>query len=70
LNFEISIENTDPIDPAAPIIKILLFKNFFFISSICCLFNLNLSLLDIQPIPFSLEDAFIGEVQRAGGAPL
>ncbi len=30
----------------------------------------NLSLLDIQPIPFSLEDAFIGEVQRAGGAPL
>ncbi len=23
----------------------------------------------IQPIPFSLEDAFIGEVQRAGGAP-
>lgn len=29
----------------------------------------NLSLLDTQPIPFSLEDAFIGEVQRAGGAP-
>lgn len=29
----------------------------------------NLSLTDIQPIPFSLEDAFIGEVQRAGGAP-
>lgn len=25
---------------------------------------------DPQPIPFSLEDAFIGEVQRAGGAPL
>lgn len=24
---------------------------------------------DPQPIPFSLEDAFIGEVQRAGGAP-
>ena len=23
----------------------------------------------IQPIPFSLEDAFIGEVERAGGAP-
>ncbi|MBR8835052.1 MAG: ABC transporter ATP-binding protein [Stigonema ocellatum SAG 48.90 = DSM 106950] len=30
----------------------------------------NLSVSDIQPIPFSLEDAFIGEVQRAGGAPL
>jgi ABC-2 type transport system ATP-binding protein len=30
----------------------------------------NLSLSDVQPIPFSLEDAFIGEVQRAGGAPL
>ena len=29
----------------------------------------NLSLTDIQPMPFSLEDAFIGEVQRAGGAP-
>jgi ABC-2 type transport system ATP-binding protein len=29
----------------------------------------NLSLVDIQPMPFSLEDAFIGEVQRAGGAP-
>jgi ABC-2 type transport system ATP-binding protein len=29
----------------------------------------NLPLLDTQPIPFSLEDAFIGEVQRAGGAP-
>ncbi|MBW4591025.1 ATP-binding cassette domain-containing protein [Aetokthonos hydrillicola Thurmond2011] len=29
----------------------------------------NLSVSDIQPIPFSLEDAFIGEVQRAGGAP-
>ena len=29
----------------------------------------NLSLADIQPMPFSLEDAFIGEVQRAGGAP-
>ena len=28
----------------------------------------NLSPLEIQPIPFSLEDAFIGEVQRAGGA--
>jgi len=25
---------------------------------------------NIQPLPFSLEDAFIGEVQRAGGAPL
>jgi len=30
----------------------------------------RLSLSDIQPIAFSLEDAFIGEVQRAGGAPL
>ena len=30
----------------------------------------NLSLLEIQPIAFSLEDAFIGEVQRAGGASL
>ncbi len=30
----------------------------------------NLSVSDIQPISFSLEDAFIGEVQRAGGAPL
>ena len=29
----------------------------------------NLPLLDTQPIAFSLEDAFIGEVQRAGGAP-
>ena len=28
------------------------------------------SSFDPQPIPFSLEDAFIGEVQRAGGAPL
>ena len=30
----------------------------------------TLSSFDPQPIPFSLEDAFIGEVQRAGGAPL
>jgi len=29
----------------------------------------NLPLLDTQSLPFSLEDAFIGEVQRAGGAP-
>lgn len=29
----------------------------------------NLSFSDAQSIPFSLEDAFIGEVQRAGGAP-
>jgi ABC-2 type transport system ATP-binding protein len=29
----------------------------------------HLPLSDLQPIPFSLEDAFIGEVQRAGGAP-
>lgn len=29
----------------------------------------NLPLSEPQPIPFSLEDAFIGEVQRAGGAP-
>jgi ABC-2 type transport system ATP-binding protein len=29
----------------------------------------NLPLVGQQPIPFSLEDAFIGEVQRAGGAP-
>jgi len=29
----------------------------------------NLPLNDTQPIAFSLEDAFIGEVQRAGGAP-
>jgi ABC-2 type transport system ATP-binding protein len=29
----------------------------------------DLPLLECQPIPFSLEDAFIGEVQRAGGAP-
>lgn len=29
----------------------------------------NLPLLHHQSIPFSLEDAFIGEVQRAGGAP-
>ncbi len=29
----------------------------------------NLPLSDPQSIPFSLEDAFIGEVQRAGGAP-
>ncbi|CAN1211070.1 ATP-binding cassette domain-containing protein [Tumidithrix helvetica PCC 7403] len=29
----------------------------------------NLSFSDLQSIPFSLEDAFIGEVQRAGGAP-
>jgi ABC-2 type transport system ATP-binding protein len=27
----------------------------------------NLSVTDIQPMPFSLEDAFIGEVQRASG---
>jgi ABC-2 type transport system ATP-binding protein len=30
----------------------------------------TLPTFDQQPIPFSLEDAFIGEVQRAGGAPL
>jgi ABC-2 type transport system ATP-binding protein len=29
----------------------------------------QLPLLETQPIAFSLEDAFIGEVQRAGGAP-
>ena len=29
----------------------------------------QLPLLELQPIAFSLEDAFIGEVQRAGGAP-
>jgi ABC-2 type transport system ATP-binding protein len=29
----------------------------------------DLNLRQTQPIPFSLEDAFIGEVQRAGGAP-
>ncbi|MGA9380748.1 MAG: ATP-binding cassette domain-containing protein [Phormidium sp.] len=29
----------------------------------------NLPLIETQPIAFSLEDAFIGEVQRAGGAP-
>lgn len=29
----------------------------------------NLPLSETQPIAFSLEDAFIGEVQRAGGAP-
>jgi ABC-2 type transport system ATP-binding protein len=29
----------------------------------------RLSFSDVQSIPFSLEDAFIGEVQRAGGAP-
>jgi ABC-2 type transport system ATP-binding protein len=29
----------------------------------------NLPLVETQPIAFSLEDAFIGEVQRAGGAP-
>jgi ABC-2 type transport system ATP-binding protein len=29
----------------------------------------NLSLAGQHPIPFSLEDAFIGEVQRAGGTP-
>jgi ABC-2 type transport system ATP-binding protein len=29
----------------------------------------HLPLSDTQPIAFSLEDAFIGEVQRAGGAP-
>jgi ABC-2 type transport system ATP-binding protein len=29
----------------------------------------NLSFSNLQSIPFSLEDAFIGEVQRAGGAP-
>jgi len=29
----------------------------------------HLSLAGIEPIPFSLEDAFIGEVQRAGGSP-
>lgn len=29
----------------------------------------DLNLYQTQPIPFSLEDAFIGEVQRAGGAP-
>jgi ABC-2 type transport system ATP-binding protein len=28
----------------------------------------NLRLESDEPIPFSLEDAFIGEVQRAGGA--
>ncbi len=31
--------------------------------------NKNLPLLAVQSTPFSLEDAFIGEVQRAGGAP-
>jgi ABC-2 type transport system ATP-binding protein len=29
----------------------------------------DLPVFDTQTIPFSLEDAFIGEVQRAGGAP-
>ncbi|WP_293348141.1 MULTISPECIES: ATP-binding cassette domain-containing protein [unclassified Microcoleus] len=29
----------------------------------------NLPLIETEPIAFSLEDAFIGEVQRAGGAP-
>lgn len=29
----------------------------------------NLSFSNVQSIPFSLEDAFIGEVHRAGGAP-
>jgi ABC-2 type transport system ATP-binding protein len=29
----------------------------------------QLSLIETEPIAFSLEDAFIGEVQRAGGAP-
>jgi ABC-2 type transport system ATP-binding protein len=29
----------------------------------------HLSVGQVHPIPFSLEDAFIGEVQRAGGAP-
>jgi ABC-2 type transport system ATP-binding protein len=30
----------------------------------------DLPVLDTQPIPFLLEDALLGEVQRAGGAPL
>jgi ABC-2 type transport system ATP-binding protein len=29
----------------------------------------DLPIFEPQPLPFSLEDAFIGEVQRAGGAP-
>jgi ABC-2 type transport system ATP-binding protein len=29
----------------------------------------DLPMFETQPLPFSLEDAFIGEVQRAGGAP-
>jgi ABC-2 type transport system ATP-binding protein len=33
------------------------------------LHDADLNLRQTQPIPFSLEDAFIGEVQRAGGAP-
>lgn len=34
------------------------------------MYQADLPILDTQPLPFSLEDAFIGEVQRAGGAPL